>query len=144
MDDLLKITTDNLQKAQQHQAKYADKKHRDIIYTIGDKVLLSSTNLKIQSQVNHPSNKFNSKYIGPFEITEQVSASAYHLKLPKTMRIHPVFHMSLLKTWNQSPPYPGRIPKPSAPVIIEDQIEYEVEKILDKRIHYYYLEYLIK
>ena len=60
------------------------------------------------------------------------------------MRIHPVFHVSLLKTWNQSPPYPGRIPKPSAPVIIEDQIEYEVEKILDKRIRYRRPEYLIK
>ena len=136
--------TTNLLKAQQHQAKYADKKRRDVTYTIGDMVLLKADNIKVQSQVNHQSAKFQPKYLGPFEITEQVSTYSYRLSLPSTMRIHLVFHVSQLKAWNQSPPYPGQIPTPSAPVMVQDHIEYEVEKILDKWVWYYCTEYLVK
>ena len=77
MDFFLKIVTTNLLKAQQHQAKYADKKHCDVTYTIGDMVLLKADNIKAQSQVNRQSAKFQPKYLGPFEITEQVSTYSY-------------------------------------------------------------------
>ena len=95
-------------------------------------VLLKANNIKAQSQVNRQSAKFQPKYLGPFKITEQVSTYSYHLSLSITMYIHPIFHVLQLKAWNQSPPYPGQILMPSAPVMVEDHIEYEVEKILDK------------
>ena len=37
------------------------------------------------------------KYYGPFQIEEKVGAVAYKIKLPPDARIHPVFHVFLLK-----------------------------------------------
>ena len=47
MDSLLKIITINLQKAQQYQAKYTDKKWCDVNYTIEDMILLKADNIKV-------------------------------------------------------------------------------------------------
>ena len=107
---------------------------------------MSTANLNLASQVQRPSHKFQVKYIGPYEIIEQISPVAYKLKLPSTIRVHPVFHISLLKPFktNPSTKYPLRTPQPAPPVIVNDHEEFEVEKILDKRIRYRRTEYLVK
>ena len=60
------------------------------------------------------------------------------------MRIHPVFHISLLKKYNESEDFPRNIPPP--PVVIPDTntVEYEVEAILDKKIVRRRPQYLVK
>ena len=59
------------------------------------------------------------------------------------MKLHPVFHISLLKKYNPDDEYNRHQPSPII-IISDNEEEYEVENILDKRIHYRKLQYLVK
>ncbi|MCG8451681.1 MAG: hypothetical protein MI717_00690, partial [Spirochaetales bacterium] len=62
-------------------------------------------------------------------VESQISRVAYRLKLPDQWRIHPVFHSSLLKPWNQSSwSCPVAAPQPEFEV--DDGPVYNVERIL--------------
>lgn len=41
--------------------------------------------------------KLSSKYYGPYTITARIGSIAYKLALPPESKVHPVFHVSLLK-----------------------------------------------
>jgi hypothetical protein len=150
MSDILKGVTENLSEAQDKQKKYADQHRRDITFQVGDKVLLSTKNIQVDVQKRRPSRKFLPRFIGPFEIIQVVSPTSYKLALPDTMKIHPVFHVSLLKAYKENPEeeFPNRVVQPPPPIVVHDELEYEVEKILDKRIkrqgHKVSIEYLVK
>ena len=109
----------------------------------GDEVLLLTKNITLK----HPgTRKLLPRWIGPFTILGRVGKVAYHIDLPESMnRIHPVFHVSKLKPYKAS----GRVQPPPVPLEIEGELEYEVERILDKRINKQSrrrdsLEYLVK
>jgi hypothetical protein len=114
----------NLELAQGRQKHYADKKRREASsYNVGDLVLLNGKNIT----TTIPSKKLDYKYLGPFEIEEILGPNVMKLKLPKTMRIHPVFHVSLLKRFQEDPERENNEP---GPIIVEGQEEYEVERIV--------------
>jgi len=69
------------------------------------------------------------------------SKLAFRLELPPQMRIHPVFHVSLLEPHRENP-FPGRRQPPPPPVELEDDVEWEVEEILDSRIQRGKIQYL--
>jgi len=131
--------TELIKMTQNQQAKYYDAKHKRVEYKVGDKVWLLSQNVRTQ----RPSKKLDWKRIGPYPILERIGTQAYRLKLPPSMKIHPVFHVSLLDRYIESD-LPGRVQPPPPPVIIEDQIEYEAEEVLDSKIMRRRLFYLIK
>ena len=90
----------------------------------------------MDTQARRPSKKLQPKYIGPYKILKVISPVTYKLKLPPTLTIHSVFYISLLKPYQENPlEFASRLIKPLPPFIVEEQEEYEVDRILDKRIH---------
>lgn len=108
-------------------------------YKVGDKVWLKAKNI----QTTRPSKKLDWKRLGRFKIKKIISPYAYELDLPTTRKIHPVFHVSKLEPCTTDP-LPGRIPPPAPPVIVEGEEEWEVDEILDSRLRYGRLQYLVK
>ena len=106
-------------------------------------MLLSTVNLHLASQAKQPTRKFLPRFVGPYQIKKQVSPVAYELELPVNWRIYPVFHVSLLKRYKTSDIFNNR-QEPPEPVLVEDHVEYEVKKVLDKRKRYNRTEYLVK
>uniref|UniRef100_A0A8C5QB28 Polyprotein n=1 Tax=Leptobrachium leishanense TaxID=445787 RepID=A0A8C5QB28_9ANUR len=134
-----RIAKDNLLLAQARYKQKADKRrHPPPYYRVGDYVLLSTTHLKLSC----PSKKLGPRYLGPFQVLSIINPVALKLALPPSLRIHPVFHVSLLKPWTPDP-FPGRAPSPPPPVMVDDDLEYEIAEILDSRMHRGRLQYLV-
>jgi hypothetical protein len=130
----------SLQFAAAIQKKYADKLLKEAPnFKVGESVWLLSTNIK----TTRPNSSLEFKRLGPFKVLEQIGELNYKLKLPESMQqLHNVFHVSLLEKF-----YPNQIKERELvevpPVIIDEQIEYEVNSILDSRVRRNQLEYLI-
>jgi len=128
----LEQATKNLEQAQQRQAHFANKHRKEVELEIGDKVFLSTRDLHIR----HRAPKLDPKFIGPYQITKRVGKVAYELALPDTMKIHPVFHISRLRKHKEgSVDWPDRVDElRPPPEIVDDEEEFEIEAILDKRM----------
>jgi hypothetical protein len=136
----LQRAADTLRMAQERQTKYANESRRDEVYKKGQKVLLSTINIRDDINKHRPAKKLTPKWLGPYQIEEVISPTAYKLKLPNNLQIHPVFHISLLKPYQKDTEF-NREQQPPPTVIIDNQEEYEVEEVLNvktvkKRRHF--------
>lgn len=127
--DDLKVAEANMKQAQERQSHYTNQRRRDVQYKMGDKVLLSTSDLRLKMKVTP---KLTARYIGPFTIVKVLSKLNYELDLPSSMSIHRVFHVSKLRSYNESEQFnvdrtPDIIRPP--PELVDDQNEYEVEAI---------------
>ena len=128
----LEQATKNLEQAQQRQAHFANQHRKEVELEVGDKVFLSTRDLQLRFRAP----KLDPKFIGPYEVTKRVGKVSYELALPDTMRIHPVFHISKLRKHKDgSDEWPDRVDESRpAPEVIDDEEEFEIEAILDKRM----------
>jgi len=111
--------------------KYADKKRLDIEeYKVGDLVMLSTKDLKYQ-MVGRRTEKLIERFVGSYKIKEIVSSNAVKLELPSTVRIYLVVNVSRIRRYVKQ--VEGQKKEQPAPVIIEEEEEWEVERILNKR-----------
>ncbi len=90
-----------------------------------------------------PCKKQSSHFIGPFPIQRQVNEVTYQLQLPSMYRIHPTFHVSLLKPFSPSPTGRTEPDAPPTPEFLEEAAVYQVRDILDSRRCNTRLEYLV-
>jgi hypothetical protein len=124
----------NLTKARKRQAQHYNKsKVEGPTFEEGDLVFLNRKNIKTK----RPNGKLDFKKLGPFRVNKVISDVNYQLELPDNSRIHPVFHVSLLE------PAPAGA-QPETDQEIDEEPEYEVEKILQQRTGQQGLEYLVK
>jgi len=78
------------------------------------------------------SEKLTKHFVGPYKVKGIVLSNAIELELPKSIKIHPVVNISRVRLYK--PQVEGQKKIPPKPVIIEGEEEFEVEKILNKRI----------
>lgn len=107
--DLLKLVHTAIGKArdaiadtQSAQRKFYDRKRRDAtLPAVGSLVMLSADGISwpSYSQVH---NSTLPRFLGPFSVLSvDADLQNVHLDLPKTMQIHPVFHISLVKSYHE-------------------------------------------
>ncbi len=111
-------------KAQQSWVKHKDTAK----YHEGDLVWLEGHHLR----TNQPTAKLAPKRHGPFTITQVMSPVNYRLNLPTQWRIHDVFHIDLLTPYRETELHGSNYFRP-APELVDNEEEYEVEKVLDSR-----------
>jgi transposase InsO family protein len=112
----------DIQTAHEVAAKYYDNSHLERPrFQEGDMVYINRKNIK----TTRPSNKLDHVKIGPFPISAVLGDVTYKVRLPKHMKIHPVFHAALLE------PAKGKHQRAVAPKLARDQeqVEYDVERI---------------
>jgi hypothetical protein len=72
----------------------------------------------------------------PYTILERVGSRAYILDLPPSVKLHPVFYISLLEPAEpDSKPIPCHIQPPPPPVIIDNEEELELQEIVNSCCH---------
>ena len=128
MEEILGVARKALQETREAMATSANKKRKEVEYKPGDMVFLSSKNIKTA----RPSKKLDDKMLGPFKVLEAVGSS-YRLQLPMTMKVHDVFHASLMRKAAEDP-LAGQKNPPPPPVVVDDEEEWELEDIEDSRL----------
>ena len=92
--------------------------------------MLSTKDLKYQ-MVRRRTEKLMERFIGPYKIKKIVSTNMVKLELPSTIKIYPVVNVSRIRKYIGQ--VEGQKREQPALVIIEEEEEWEVERILNKR-----------
>jgi len=139
MRKVQKETKATLRKAQEEMKWQVDKERRKVeIWKKEDRVILSTKDLVFRER---SIKKLTEKYVESYVIEEVVSKNAVKLKLPASMRIHPVVNMSRVVRYRE-PGKEQKVEKPK-PMEVDRVKEWEVEKILNKKKLRGVMKYLV-
>lgn len=129
-DEILQQLRYNLERAQNRMKNIADKHRTDREFKVGELVWLRLQPYKQRSAKGGPSHKLSKRFYGPFPILERVGAVAYRLQLSSVTKIHPVFHVSLLKKFVGDP---SLSPKDLPEIFADSSPVLQPQKILASR-----------
>ncbi|MCO5593306.1 hypothetical protein L7F22_047314 [Adiantum nelumboides] len=118
MDEAYKKIKLALEKTQSKQKKAADHHRRELVFSLGDWVLLRFEKARLRKMKGKERlfPKLGMRYYGPFQVCDKISDVAYRLKLSEGWKIHNAFHVSLLRH------FVGDVPEDMVP---EEQPEVE-------------------
>jgi hypothetical protein len=102
MEDQVVKIKQNLKATQDRQKVYANKNRTTREFKVGEHVLFKVNPKKISLNLDNCT-KLEARYCGPFEILDIIGLVAYMLALPISMKVHNVFHVSLLKKYVHDP-----------------------------------------
>ena len=117
-----------LTAARDRMKAIADKRRADVQFEVGQEVLLNTKNLTFKGP---NCRKFLPRWVGPYIVQEKCGPAAYRLDLLSSARIHPVFHVSLLRPYVAS----GRNQPPPPVLTLDGDVEEEVERLLDHKVN---------
>lgn len=74
------------------------------------------------------------RYEGLFEVIARVGKVSYKLDLPDSLKIHPVFHVSRLKTYHEDIGDQNRGESNQTPPIMTKSYDKEIKEVLSSKV----------
>ena len=112
-----------MKEAQDSMAHYANQdRMQPPPFRIGDRAYVRTDNIR----TNRTARNLAEEKIGPFPIIFQPSPMSFTLRLPSTIRIHPVFHVSQLEPESLNT-FEDRDQPPPPPIIVDGKAEYLIK-----------------
>ncbi|UTT89454.1 hypothetical protein NDA17_006493 [Ustilago hordei] len=133
-----KYLQEQIREAQRRSVDQYNRKHKDIEFKVGDMVYINRRNWKTR----RPTPKLDTWFAGPYPVQEQVGCRAYRITLPANLRVHDVFHVSMLEPARTSS-LPQRVEQPTIPSLPDEDLDFEVEALINKHSHNRTTEYKV-
>jgi len=129
-------------KAQDDMKRYYNcRRTLALVFQPGDKDFLDILDI----HTTCPSQKLSYRWLGPFVVEQQIGPMAYHLRLPHWIKqLHLVFNVVKLTLAPNNPITGCKTEDHPLPIVIDREVEWEVEEILDSCWHRRRFQYLIK
>ncbi|GJR97930.1 putative nucleotidyltransferase, ribonuclease H [Tanacetum coccineum] len=129
-DDILKLHCFKLTKVHDCMRNQANSKHREVTFQVEDYAFLKIQPYRQKSFSKRCYEKLSPRVFGPYRVKRVIGSVTYELELPDDAKIHPVFHVSMLK-----PVHGSFSPDSVAPLPITKDWEIDVQpaSIIDHR-----------
>ncbi|KAJ1571236.1 hypothetical protein NDA12_003308 [Ustilago hordei] len=113
-----KYLQEQIREAQRRSVNQYNRKHKDIEFKVGDMVYINRRNWKTR----RPTPKLDTRFAGPYPVQERVGRRAYRITLPANLRVHDVFHVSMLEPARTSS-LPQRAEQPTIPSLPDEDLD---------------------
>ncbi|KAJ1573309.1 hypothetical protein NDA15_004049 [Ustilago hordei] len=113
-----KYLQEQIREAQRRSVNQYNRKHKDIEFKVGDMVYINRRNWKTR----RPTPKLDTRFAGPYPVQERVGRRAYRITLPANLRVHDVFHVSMLEPARTSS-LPQRAEQPTMPPLPDEDLD---------------------
>ncbi|KAL9162368.1 hypothetical protein ABFS82_07G085900 [Erythranthe guttata] len=122
-----------LEKVRRRMKKWADDKQRPREFDVGAQVMVKLLPQQFKALWSMHKGLVR-RYEGPFPVIAKVGKVSYRLELPSSLKIHPVFHVSMLKPYHEDKEDPSRGESHRAPPIMTKSYDKEIEEVLGRQL----------